>query len=297
VELHAQGTNPFQLPGRWQRGCLHCHSTGSDGALAPEAVADWYAEHGYDFLAITDHNRVTRLPGYQRDGFTLVQGVEMTAGRTRLGASFHLVALDCPPDAPPSGSPAAESIAWARSAGGIVYAAHPHWTGATSADLLGIEGCFGVEVYNGATVLDSCKGEAAATWDELLAAGRTIWGVATDDAHFKVPDYGLGWVMVRAEGSSPHELCAALAAGAFYSSAGPALHDVSVDGLTVRVRCSPVVGIYCLAPSHNRYVRSWDGSSLTEAEFRLRGVEPYVRVQVVDHRGRSAWSNPYRVEP
>lgn len=41
---------------RWYRGNTHSHTLWSDGDSAPEAVVDWYASHGYDFLVISDHN-------------------------------------------------------------------------------------------------------------------------------------------------------------------------------------------------------------------------------------------------
>jgi len=46
---------PFEKPGRFYRGNIHCHSTPSDGTLSPEDVVAAYREQGYDFLAITDH--------------------------------------------------------------------------------------------------------------------------------------------------------------------------------------------------------------------------------------------------
>ena len=46
---------PFRQPGRFFKGNLHTHSMRSDGALEPEAVIAAYREHGYDFLALTDH--------------------------------------------------------------------------------------------------------------------------------------------------------------------------------------------------------------------------------------------------
>ena len=41
---------------RWWKGNLHTHSLWSDGDQFPEMIADWYLEHGYNFLALTDHN-------------------------------------------------------------------------------------------------------------------------------------------------------------------------------------------------------------------------------------------------
>jgi hypothetical protein len=41
---------------RWFKGNLHTHSLWSDGDDFPEMIADWYKQHGYHFLAISDHN-------------------------------------------------------------------------------------------------------------------------------------------------------------------------------------------------------------------------------------------------
>lgn len=43
-------------PLKWYRGNLHTHSLWSDGDDYLEAIAMWYREHNYDFLAFTDHN-------------------------------------------------------------------------------------------------------------------------------------------------------------------------------------------------------------------------------------------------
>src|SRR5678815_281465 len=41
---------------RWYKGNLHTHSLWSDGNDFPELICDWYRDHDYDFLAISDHN-------------------------------------------------------------------------------------------------------------------------------------------------------------------------------------------------------------------------------------------------
>jgi hypothetical protein len=46
---------PSASPVYW-KGNLHTHSLWSDGDDFPEMVADWYKRHGYQFLALTDHN-------------------------------------------------------------------------------------------------------------------------------------------------------------------------------------------------------------------------------------------------
>lgn len=46
------------IPGKQQfyKGNLHAHSYWSDGNTFPDVVAEWFKRHGYDFLAVTDHN-------------------------------------------------------------------------------------------------------------------------------------------------------------------------------------------------------------------------------------------------
>lgn len=43
---------------RWWKGNLHTHSFWSDGDDFPEMINDWYVRNGYNFLAISDHNKL-----------------------------------------------------------------------------------------------------------------------------------------------------------------------------------------------------------------------------------------------
>lgn len=43
---------------RWWKGNLHTHTLWSDGDDFPEMVADWYKNHGYHFLNLSDHNQM-----------------------------------------------------------------------------------------------------------------------------------------------------------------------------------------------------------------------------------------------
>lgn len=42
------------------KGCLHTHTTCSDGKLTPQEAADVYEELGYDFIAFTDHDYLVK---------------------------------------------------------------------------------------------------------------------------------------------------------------------------------------------------------------------------------------------
>lgn len=63
-------------PSAYLKGQLHVHTSNSgDSKTSPERVASWYAEHGFDFIVLTDHNHISTLA----DGNLLViPGVELT---------------------------------------------------------------------------------------------------------------------------------------------------------------------------------------------------------------------------
>ena len=44
----------------WQKGNIHTHTFWSDGNDFPEMIASWYKQKGYDFLALTDHNILSK---------------------------------------------------------------------------------------------------------------------------------------------------------------------------------------------------------------------------------------------
>ena len=55
--LAACGPAPSdEAPLRWLKGNTHTHTLWSDGDAAPEQVASWYADNGYQFLVLSDHN-------------------------------------------------------------------------------------------------------------------------------------------------------------------------------------------------------------------------------------------------
>ena len=53
---NAQGESAAARPARWYRGATHVHTLWSDGDAAPEMVAAWYRDRGFDFVALSDHD-------------------------------------------------------------------------------------------------------------------------------------------------------------------------------------------------------------------------------------------------
>jgi len=298
----------FSAPGRFWRGNLHTHSTNSDGVLAPAEVCRRYQAEGYDFMALTDHfvglydYPITDTLPYRREGFTTLLGAELHSGAQANGELWHLLAVGLPPDFARSNAPhfrpvpdqetGAQIARRAVQAGAFVAIAHPQWSGLTMDDMREIESAHAVEVYNHGCATGCDRPDGFALADQLLTEGRRVTLIATDDAHFSEPDHFGGWVMVKAEENTPEALLAALKRGDFYSSQGPELRDVRVEGRKVIVESSAVVSV--IAMGRGTGAKGVHGQSMTRTEVPLDRLEgsPWLRVAVIDKAGKRAWSNP-----
>ncbi len=293
-------TDPFAGPGRFFKGNLHTHSTRSDAVREPEAVCALYRDAGYDFLALTDHFLakygfpITDTTPYRTNRFTTILGAEVHAPATELGEPWHLLAVGLPADFAPT--PPQERgpalAARAAAAGAFVAIAHPAWYGLTIADAETIGAAHAVEIYNHTGAVRTDRGDGWGLLDALLARGRRLLACATDDAHFRVPDWFGGWVMVKAATLAPEALLEALKAGRYYSSQGPEIHAIEVGRDDVMVECSPASTIILLG--RGAAAATVSGDRMGSARLSLEALRSggHVRVVVVDSEGKRAWSNP-----
>jgi hypothetical protein len=289
--------NPFITPGHWLKGNLHTHTTQSDGALSPAENVRWHEAQGYDFVSITDHNQLTNPEQFCDPQLLVLLGTELSLGATSGGGPFHLVTFGLPADFPvprPNSLTPQAGIDLAGSSGAACFVAHPHWSVMTMEDLAGLTGYAGVEVYNTGCDWENRTGLAEPYWDDVLRRGQQVWGFATDDSHWREPDHGGGWIMVKAAERSASAVLDAIKAGQFYATSGPTIESLVVEGQVLRVRCSPAQAIYWTEGIRGWSFHAQDGELLTEAEFELKARQ-YFRVQVVDSAGRWAWSNPFFV--
>lgn len=92
---------------------LHCHSTASDGVLAPAELAAAAARNGVEVWALTDHDVLGGLAearsAAQMHGVQFVDGVEISV--TWRGQTIHIVGLDIDP----SNETLAQGVAQTRS--------------------------------------------------------------------------------------------------------------------------------------------------------------------------------------
>jgi hypothetical protein len=317
-------------PAGFLKGQLHAHSNGSgDSDTPPGEVAAWYAARGYDFIVLTDHNRVTDTD--DPEGMLTLPGVELTQNLRTCNPPpspwhaclLHVNALFLPQDplAPrweplPAGAPSrrediyGRAVAAAQSLGGIAQLNHPNFHFGADASLLvslSRRGLLLVEIANqavdSANEGDSAHPPVEALWDEALSRGARLFGTATDDAHHYVDAEAtrargetayvgdLGFVMVRAERSA-QSIRSAIARGDFYSSTGVLLDQLVAEAerLSIAVRD--------LAGPIEMEVIGQGGAVLQRVtgpklDFNPKTAPPgYVRVRISDARGRRAWTQP-----
>jgi len=290
----AAWTNPWQAPGRWYKGNLHTHTTGSDGKVTPEQAMEFFRSQGFDFLGITDHGKVTPVPEWPYPDLLTIPGLETDGGRNRVGNSYHIVALGTHQPLPTSGMTAQQVLDAYREAGGLAFVAHPYWSDMAPDDLLPLTGHTGLEVYNTGCDLEVGKGISSVHWDQLLIRGARWNALAVDDCHWNPGcfDAGQGWVMVRSPQLTRPAILAALAQGLSYSSRGPAIEDLRLQEGRLAVVTSPVRRItFMCEGAAGEVFEAPPGSTITRAEWEIR-PRRYVRVECEDERGRQAWSNP-----
>jgi hypothetical protein len=254
---------------------------------------EFHADHGYHFLSITDHNVITDMSAQSTPDFLNIPGVEVSHGHNELGQSYHVVLIGIRRMVRPTNALSVQEAInlWAEQAQ-VRFLAHPYWSGMILSEMMPLEQLDGVEIYNTSAHTDLGKGMATVLWDELLVRGKRWPGFAVDDTHGVNDDAAGGWVQVKSEKLDEQSIIAAMKRGAFYSSSGPEIYDFRVEKGVASVTCSPVAAINLMGHTQWGFQRRAEpGKTITEAEYRLKGKERYIRAECVDGTGHAAWTN------
>jgi len=291
--------NPFDTKGNWYKAALHVHTTNSDGDVDVPTRLKQYRDKGFDVVAITDHRTTNDLSGYSDKKFLALSSIEFHP-KTYSGApSHHFLGLGLPhPYNYNKDLPAQEMIDDIKSKGAKVFYAHPYWTGHTYAEMTEVSGYLGVEVYNdGCEGSDSSNGEVH--WDQMLNKGHVLSGLATDDVH-RSPGVGKAWTMIKADRLDDKSILEALENGCFYASKGPVIKDFQMgEDMKIKIECSSVkrIAFRISGAGNGKVFKAADGKDLQAAEWDLTKKKPkWVRCEVTDKDGNSAWTNPIFLE-
>ena len=298
---------PLILALVWLKGNVHTHTLESDGDVPPAEVAQWYRAHGYDFLVITDHDKITRIDA--PPGLLLIPGEEVTDRLPK--KPLHVNALGLRSVVVPQhGATTVENlqknIDAVREAGGVPLVNHPNFGWAFGAEeLKQLDHAALFEIASGHPLINSLGPPSTEEmWDELLTSGKRWYGVAVDDSHhFKCPPPpdaeaalpGKAWVVVRVEKAEAKMILDALEHGEFYASTGVEIGDYAVTDTTMTVTIRVPAG--SSAPRYRTEFIGANGRVLAStganpAAYTFRGDERYVRARVTDSNGKHAWLQP-----
>ena len=185
-----------------------------------------------------------------------------------------------------------------QSHGCVVTYNHPIWSRVTEEEFIHTEGVQALEIYNYNTVLESNTGYDVTYWDRMLRIGKRINGFASDDNHNEGLFFDCcgGWICVQAPELTHDAIVQNFLDGNYYSSSGPEIHDWGIRDGKAWIDCSPVNRVHFIAGNVINDGVTVLGQefedSLTGGEYKLKGHEAYIRAEVVDKYGRTAWTNP-----
>ncbi len=289
----------------WLKGNLHTHTNESDGDAPPETVVAWYAAHGYDFLAITDHNKLT-IPASNQ--LLLLNSTEITLHAERKPVhvnAFDIGEMQLNVDADASiVATLQHAVDMTNEAGGLAMINHPNFRWAFGADEMAqVRDWSLLEIYNASTETNNFgfggRVGVETMWDRLLTAGMRVYGVADDDSHEFIAERwgnvsppGLAWVQVWADDKSVSAVMRALIAGNFYASTEIAFDELVLGEAEVFLRIRPEYDY-----AYTTMFIGSEGHVLSvvhgaDARYTIRGDEAYVRAKVFSSNGGWAWTQP-----
>lgn len=277
---------------QWFRGNTHTHTVICGHADSPpDLVAAWYHDRGYNFLILSEHNHFidpakVNLPTPTREDFILVPGVELTGNRYIHTTSMNVTGVPPWKFSDKDVSKIIQNhVDETKKIGGEPILNHPNFgTGASAANMLPVKGLHLFELFNGHPHVHSHGNEKHPStedmWDEMLTAGKMIYGVSSDDAHHfqtlapEKSNPGRGWVMVNADALTPDAITHAMLHGKFYSSNGVFLKT-----------CEPGAKTYRVEVDSEKTAAELAGNPLLRGKAVDKGAEGY-RVEFIGPDGK-----------
>lgn len=260
---------------------LHDHSTTSDGAMTPAAVATAYKAAGFDAMVLSDHNGITANP--EIEGISFIPGYENDVTNGHMGCVNVAATV--------ASNVAQDVIDDVTGQGGIAVINHPTltpnlWTDENIAALTGLNL---LEIYNNKVLVLGGNPNGEAIWDAWNALpGKRFFGVASDDSH-AAGEINKAWIVVNATSSSPADIVASLAAGNFYATLGPNV-SVTYSGGVMTATTSASSTIEFIGAG-GTVLQTNINSSI--ASYTVQGGDVYVRVRITrNNDALKAWSQP-----
>lgn len=298
----------LQRDGHYFKGNLHTHSTVSDGEATPEQLKALYKSHGYDFLAITDHNTYGIYTEMNDPDFLLIPGVEVDCWFGPDRPVDHVVGIGHPERTKLThgqkitglkSTSAQQLVDFLIENGNEAIYAHPFWSYTPLDLLLNLKGILGMEIFNYSCEQTWKSGVSEYYYEHLWHTNHNAWCFAHDDAHGHSPDYCGGYLSVKCKELTYDALFDALKNGSFTSSfaspgkTAPEIIDFYVEDHVAKLWCSPCAHV-CLNVDRSHYKPRFaqNKEPVTYAEYPLPADAVSVRAICMDEYRNVTWSQP-----
>ena len=298
---------------------LHTHSTITDGKFSPAELKELYKKHGYQILAITDHNVVVDHSALNDADFLLLTagefGISEAGQNSMYKKSYHLnlisrkpdnlwqptlpkkprevtlpyLALVESPDMEQRYDPEQinEIIAQCNDHDFLVMYNHPNWSLQDYTDYAPLKGLWAMEICNYSCLYTGRDPYSAWVYRDMLALGNRLFPVGSDDMH-TIKGHAGAWIMVGAEALTYERVIRALEKGDFYASTGPEIHSLTLDGSQLKITCSDARSV--ALESDCRFVQQvmpeHNATLLREASFDLT---PWMEASQASGRAEEAY--------
>lgn len=291
---------------------LGSYTTQTLGKLTAEELKSEYKKRGYSAIAFSDYDTVINNISIADNDF-----LPITSYKTSI-ENYHFTLYSKTPDNTrveiPQGNfgdiqdKVNAFIDAANQKGYLVCIDHPAKSMQTYADFDKLTGYFGIAVTDYASVVEGHIEDNNHIVDRILRGGNKVHIMAADSNrneysfdHPHSDSFG-AFAMINAKSNDYGDVLTAIENGEFYVSTGPTIQEVSVEGIKVKVKCSPVKYIRLLNAGRDAVMMiaiAPEGEYITEAEFEVTDKKycgGYVRVDVRDEYGDFADSQVYYLD-
>lgn len=194
-----------------------------------------------------------------------------------------------------------EFIKVANDAGYLVAYNHHAWSMLSEAMLLDLKGLFSLEISNYSSyIINGMDNYNGAIYNRLLANGERIFCHGGDDNHNKMPqdhphsDSFGAFTMIMPDSLNYSSVINAMENGEMYSSMGPTISELSIDGKALHLECSEVSHVYVYFSNKAvRFLHASEGEAITSFDCEIDKKAPFVRVAICDKNGNWASTRGY----
>lgn len=293
------------------KGNLHTHTNKSDGMFNLSEVALKYKNDGYNFLAITDHNKL--FNGSNKiDNMTIIPGIEISSdydgfNQNLKGTYMHFNLFFNKTDEElkfkvytyTNSLELQPILNDLQKYNALIQFNHPLFSRLSEDTIFNLNGFDLIEIYNTKDFFSEVGVDSSdCLMLSMLRNGKKILFTANDDYHGKsnLSEDNLcrqSFSVVQGE-NTVDNILNRIKQGNFYTSNGPVIYDYRLENNVLKIKTENVKYItFYSSLRHSK--KLYSDTYINYGEYTINGDEKFVWVVIVDSNGNKAWTQPYYI--